>query len=192
MGKFFSNKRRNYIHQYNEVKEKMYPIFSIYASKRFEHQVQDMYASQKFQIFSTLRRLETHFQHHQGHKRAGALKSIIFKIIQTTNLTADGVEHQKTSDWKKWRTDSLYSRSRQSVVSSPLAGELHWRTLKLWEKSCIGLIRLVIVHRIRMLVVPFSSSNFRFKMFFVLFYSSPIRSYLSNFLSVFVSTKTGF
>ena len=63
MGTIFLNKRRNYIHQYNEVKEKLYPISFIYVWKTFQHQVKDMYAIQKGQVFSSLRRPETHFRH---------------------------------------------------------------------------------------------------------------------------------
>ena len=54
-----------------------------------------MYASQKIQIFSSLRRPETHFRHAQGHQHAGALTDSI-NIIQNTIITVYEVESQKT------------------------------------------------------------------------------------------------
>ena len=46
-----SNNGDNYTNQNNEVKEKLYPVSFIYVSTIFEHQVNDMYASQKVQGF---------------------------------------------------------------------------------------------------------------------------------------------
>ena len=54
-----------------------------------------MYASQKVQIFSSLRRPETHFRPAQGHQQAGALRGSI-NIIQNTIITVYEVESQKT------------------------------------------------------------------------------------------------
>ena len=65
----------------------------------FEHQVNDMNASQKFQGFSRLPRPETHFRHVQGHQRAGALTGSI-NIFQSTIITVYQVEHQKTVNTK--------------------------------------------------------------------------------------------
>ena len=46
-----SNNGGNYNHQYIEVKEKLYQVSFIYVWTIFEHQVNDMYASQKVQGF---------------------------------------------------------------------------------------------------------------------------------------------
>ena len=67
MKKSLSKKRRNYIHKYKEVKEKLYPISFIYVRTKLKHQVQDMNASQKVQFFLNVRRPETHFLHQQDH-----------------------------------------------------------------------------------------------------------------------------
>ena len=49
--KTHSNNSRNYTHLYNEVKEKLWPVSSNYVWTIFEHDVKDMYASQKVQGF---------------------------------------------------------------------------------------------------------------------------------------------
>ena len=54
-----------------------------------------MYASQKVQVLSSLRRPETRFKHAQGHQRAGALTSSI-NFIQNTFFTVYKVESQQT------------------------------------------------------------------------------------------------
>ena len=46
-----SNNGGNYTHQYDEVKEKQYQVSFISIWTLFEHQVNDMYASQKVQGF---------------------------------------------------------------------------------------------------------------------------------------------
>ena len=58
-----------------------------------------MYASQKVQGLSSLRKPETPFSHAQGHQRAGASRDSI-KIFQSTIITAYEVEHQKTVNTK--------------------------------------------------------------------------------------------
>ena len=65
----------------------------------FEHQVNDIDASQKVQGFSSLRRPETHFRHAQAHQRAGALTGSN-NIFQRTFITLYEVEHQKTVNTK--------------------------------------------------------------------------------------------
>ena len=65
----------------------------------FEHQVNDMYASQKIQVFSSLRRPETSFRNAQGHQRAGALTGSI-NVIQNTIIRVYEVESQKTVNAK--------------------------------------------------------------------------------------------
>ena len=60
--KTYSSKRRKYIHQYNEVKEKLYTKFFIFVWTKFEHLVQDIYASQKVQLLTNHRRSGTHFR----------------------------------------------------------------------------------------------------------------------------------
>ena len=61
-----SNEQRCYVYRYNETKEKLYPISFIYVWTTFEHQVQHIYESQKFQVFYGFRGSETQFS------RAGA------------------------------------------------------------------------------------------------------------------------
>ena len=58
-----------------------------------------MYASQKFQCFSSFRRPETHFRHAQGHQRAGVSTGSI-NISQNTVITVYEVEYQKTVNTK--------------------------------------------------------------------------------------------
>ena len=59
-----------------------------------------MYASQKVQISSILRRPKTDFRHVQGGQRGSAITGPI-NNIQNTNNTAHEVEHQKTVTKKK-------------------------------------------------------------------------------------------
>ena len=82
-----------------KVKKNLYPIFFVYLWKTFEQQVKDIYASQKVQVFSRLRRTETHFRHQQSRQRADPLTGSIYKI-QNTNVTVNGVKHQKTVNKK--------------------------------------------------------------------------------------------
>ena len=50
--KLHSSNGDNYTHQYKEIKEKQQPISFIYVWTIFEHEVKDMYASQKkFKVF---------------------------------------------------------------------------------------------------------------------------------------------
>ena len=58
-----------------------------------------MYASQKVQVSSSLRRPKTHSRHAQVYQRAGALSGFI-NIIQNTNITVYEVESQKTVNTK--------------------------------------------------------------------------------------------
>ena len=60
--------RGSYIRQHNEVKEKQWAVFFICVWTNFEHQVKDMYASEKVQAFSSLHKPETQFRHAQGHQ----------------------------------------------------------------------------------------------------------------------------
>ena len=53
----------------------------------------------KFKVFSSLRRPKTHCRHAQGHQRAVALTSSI-NIFQSTTITVNKVEHQKTVNTK--------------------------------------------------------------------------------------------
>ena len=83
-----------------EAKEKMYPISIIYVWTTFEQQVKDLYESQKVQVYSCLRRPETHFQYRQGHQRAGALTCSI-NNLQKRNYTLNGIGHQKAINLRK-------------------------------------------------------------------------------------------
>ena len=53
----------------------------------------------KVQVFSSLRRPETHFMHAQGHQRACAITGST-KIFQSTIIAVYEVEHQKTVNTK--------------------------------------------------------------------------------------------
>ena len=52
-----------------------------------------------FKIFSSLRRLETHFRHAQGHQRPSALTSCV-NIFRSTIITVYEVLHRKTVNTK--------------------------------------------------------------------------------------------
>ena len=93
--------RGNYIYQFNEVKEKLSPVFFIYVWTEFEHQVKDMFASQTFQTFSNLWQPETHSRHAWDAQRASAILSST-KIIQNSIITVHEVEPQKTVNTKTW------------------------------------------------------------------------------------------
>ena len=54
---------------------------------------------EKFNVFSSLHRPETHFRHEQGHQGAVALTGSI-KIFQSTTNTVYKVEYQKTVNTK--------------------------------------------------------------------------------------------
>jgi len=65
----------------------------------FEHQVKDIDASQKVQVFSSFRRPEKLLQHQRDHQRAGAgIGSINFS--QNKTVAVKGVEHQQTVNIK--------------------------------------------------------------------------------------------
>ena len=72
----------------------MYPIYFNYVWTTFEHQVQNLYASQKVQVFSSPLRPETHFRHEQDHQRAVALQGSI-NVIQNTIITVYEIESQR-------------------------------------------------------------------------------------------------
>ena len=67
-----------------------------------------MYASQKVQVFSSLRRSETHFRHAQGHQRASALTGFI-NIIRNTIIRVYEVESQKTVNTKLLKRTNWFS-----------------------------------------------------------------------------------
>ena len=88
-----------------------------------------MYASQKVQVFSSLRRPETHFRHAQGQQHTSALTGSI-NIIQNTIITVYEVESQKTVNTKTLKTDYFVFRRNQIEISSQLSGELDCKTQK--------------------------------------------------------------
>ena len=106
-------KLRKYIHQNKEVKEKQYPLSFIYVKTTFEHQVQDMYASQKIQVYSSLRRLKTHFRHPQGHQRASAItdsncmysKQIYYS--ERIRTSKDSLHIKKLGEWTSWFSEVI-------------------------------------------------------------------------------------
>ena len=96
------------IHQYKEVKEKLLLNSLFYVWTIFEHRIKDMYASEKVQVFSCLRRPETQFRHAQGHQLAGALKASI-NIIHNKIIIVFQVESQKTVNTKLWKRTNWFS-----------------------------------------------------------------------------------
>ena len=88
-----------------------------------------MYASQKVQVFSCLRKPETHFRQAQGHQRAGAYSGSI-NLIQNTISTLYEVESQKTVNTKTLKTDYLVFRRNQRDIYSQLSGELDCKRQK--------------------------------------------------------------
>ena len=67
-----------------------------------------MYATQKFKVYSSLRRPEPHFRHAQGHQRACALTGSI-KVFQSTIITVYEVVHQKTVNTKLGKQTVYFS-----------------------------------------------------------------------------------
>ena len=51
MKKAHTNKKISYIHQYEEIEEKLYPTSFSYVWTSFEHQIQDKHATQRIQVF---------------------------------------------------------------------------------------------------------------------------------------------
>ena len=86
---------RSHNHRYKEIKEKVYQNSVVYIWTVFERQVQDMYASQKFQVISSPRRPDLYFLHKQGHQQACELRGLI-DIIKVTIITVHQLEQQKT------------------------------------------------------------------------------------------------
>ena len=97
----------------------MYPLCFTYVGTTVEHHVQDLYASQKVQVFSTLRRPKTHFGHEQGHQRAGALTGSI-NNIQNTIFVENGVQRRKTVKIEKSgkRTEFFQKQSNCKLVTT--------------------------------------------------------------------------
>ena len=73
-----------------------------------------MYASQKVQVFSSLRRPETHFRQAQGHPRAGVL-TVSINIIRNTNITVYEVESQKTVNTKLRKRTNWFSEEVKEI-----------------------------------------------------------------------------
>ena len=73
----------------------MYPSSFIYVWTTFEQQVQNLCASQKGQIFSSICGWETRFRHQQGHQPAVAISGSIENIRKITTAM-NSVERQKT------------------------------------------------------------------------------------------------
>ena len=117
-----------------------------------------MYASQKVQVFSSLRRPETHFRLAQGHHRAVELTGSI-NIIQNTIITVYEVESQKTVNKKLWKRTNWFSEEIKIKTSSQLSGELDCQTQKDRKKSCIAFLKLI--NRYYKIVWLKSTSNFK-------------------------------
>ena len=67
-----------------------------------------MYAPQKVQGFSSLRRPETHFRHAQGHQQASALTGSS-NIFQSTIITVYETIHRKTVNTKPGKQTIQFS-----------------------------------------------------------------------------------
>ena len=83
-----SNKWANYTQQHNETKEKLKPFSFVYVGTIFEHQVEDVNASQKFKfylIFAVRKQISgtTRATNKQVHQQA-PLTSFKAKITQHT------------------------------------------------------------------------------------------------------------
>ena len=73
------------------TKEKLWPFSFIFVWTKSEEQVKHMYATQKVQFFSILRKPKTHFRCLQRHHWASALTGSI-NVIQNTIITVYEVE----------------------------------------------------------------------------------------------------
>ena len=172
------------------MEKNLYPNSFIYLWTRFEQQqVQDMYASQNFQVSSILRRPKTHFLHVQGNQRGIAKTGSITKIENTKN-TAHEVEHQKTVN-KRNMENGLSSfqmlsksyfittwgktRPQDAETWEKIASDWKDFSLSIWYESSLSL----------------SFSRFLFKMFWVTFRFSPIRSFSRFFFLRFCLQEFG-
>ena len=99
----------------------MYPIFSIYVWKIFELQVQNLYAFQKFQVFSYPQRPETQLQQQQGHQWASAYVGSIKKTSSVKNR----VEREETNTTLRKNVEKswLVFTTNQRVVEDYLSNE---------------------------------------------------------------------
>ena len=121
-------------------KREEYPISFIYVLTTIQHQIQDLYASQKVPFFSSLPTLQTHFRPKRGHQRAGATLGS-FSYIQKTATAVNIVEHQKTVDIEKHlKTDYTLFSSNQRVLSSLLAKK-DLKHAQLYETKLEGIDR---------------------------------------------------
>ena len=84
------------------TKEKLWPVSFIFVWTKSEQQVKHMYATQKVQIFSSLRQPETQFRCLQRHHWASALTGST-NVIQNTIITVYEVESQKSLNTKLWK-----------------------------------------------------------------------------------------
>ena len=159
MKKTLPDKRGNYIHQYREVKEMLYPISFLYVLTTFEHRVQDLFLTQKVQIFSSFRKPETLFRHDQGQQRAGTLKGSI-NSIQNTTITEIGVEHQKLgkltnwllfpqkrafTSWRRKETSNVFHCFRYEKITAKFLCQLSFLFVTFWLASWIVEISIFFV-----------------------------------------------
>ena len=91
-----------------------------------------MYASQVVQVFSNLRRPETHFRHEQDHQRAIALTGSII-IIQNTIVTVYEVEYKKTVKRKLWKRAKWFSEVIKNKYSNTTLGRARLEDAKRWK-----------------------------------------------------------
>ena len=74
-----------------------------------------MYGSQKFQVFSSLRRPKTLFRQTQGHQRASASRGSI-DIIQNTIFTVYERKSQKTVNTKHVKRTNWFSEEINEIL----------------------------------------------------------------------------
>ena len=77
----------------------VYSTSFIHVWTTFENQVQDLYASQRVPIFSSLRKPEAHFWYNQGHQRAGAFFGLHYK--KNNNCDEQCSTSKVSEHWKK-------------------------------------------------------------------------------------------
>ena len=94
----------------------------------------------KIEVFSSLRRPETHFRHAQGHQRACAL-TVSINIFESTTITVYEVEYQKTVKTKLGKQTIWFSEVIKDIYhyfqKNSLEGE------KDRNESCIAFLKLI-------------------------------------------------
>ena len=96
------NNRRNLLYKYKEIKEKLYQNSFVYVWTTFERQVQDIYASQKVQVFSIFPRPEMSMFPNQTRPPMSMCNNRTNNIVQNTRIREHEMEYQKTVNTEKF------------------------------------------------------------------------------------------